>query len=290
MAHRAAKLRKLDDFRRRNPHVTASALESIIRDINQHGSPELFTRQQMNEAKELLTSTETNYGPLLQDLQVVHENGQPIKVEACHPLAFQCYCFQACDAWYALLLKRLQLKPPTENEPWNLILYTDEVTPGNALAVQTSRKVYAIYYSFKELGAAALACEDAWFCLTVVRSSLVHKLQSGGLPQIIAQLLLWFFPADGTNLMTTGLHLQREGGPSFRLFAKLATVVQDGLAHKELWSCRDGTRMCMSCLTVSDDSELANFDPAIKTCGKVLTEAAVEFTTDESVKSSARRL
>ena len=71
------------------------------------------------------------------------------------------------------LQKRLQLKHPTEDDPWSLILYTDEVTPGNALATQTSRKVYAIYYSFKEMGAAALACEDVWFCLATIRSTLV---------------------------------------------------------------------------------------------------------------------
>ena len=50
MADRAAKLRKLDDIRRRNPHVTASALESLMRDVSQHGLPELFNRKNMNEA------------------------------------------------------------------------------------------------------------------------------------------------------------------------------------------------------------------------------------------------
>ena len=91
------------------------------------------------------------------------------------------------------------------------------------------------------MGAAALACEDVWFCLATIRSSLVDTLQDGGVAQIVAKLLCWFFPAAGDNLMTTGMHLQRDGCPSVRLFAKLATVVQDGAAHKELWSCRDGT-------------------------------------------------
>ena len=86
------------------------------------------------------------------------------------------------------------------------------------------------------------------------------------------------------------MHLQREGCPSVRLFAKLAIVVQDGAAHKELWSCRDGTRLCMSCLTVTDESEISAYDPTIKCCSQVVTEAAVPFTSDEDVKSAARRL
>ena len=134
-----------------------------------------------------------------------------------------------------------------------------------------------------------LACEDVWFCLTVVRSSVVDAMQHSGLAQIIAKLLNWFFPADGDNLMTTGLHLGREGCHSFRLFAKLATVVQDGAAHKELWSCRDGTRLCMCCLTVTDESELSTIDATIKSCSKVLTEAAVEFTVKSAASGKTRR-
>ena len=43
-------------------------------------------------------------------------------------------------------------------------------------------------------------------------------------------------------------------------------------------------------LTVTDESELSTMDATIKSCSKVLTEAAVEFTSDEYVKSAARRL
>ena len=41
---------------------------------------------------------------------------------------------------------------------------------------------------------------------------------------------------------------------------------------------------------VTDGSEVSTIDPTINSSSKVLTEAAVEFTTDESVKNAARRL
>ena len=47
-------------------------------------------------------------------------------------------------------------------------------------------------------------------------------------------------------------------------------------------------RWHMCCLTVTDDSEISTIDPTISS--NVLTEAAVEFTSDEYVKSAARRL
>ena len=58
---------------------------------------------------------------------------------------------------------------------------------------------------------------------------------------VIGALLKVFFAPDGTNMELTGLHLNVEGYPSLRLFAKLSTIVQDGAAHKELWGCRDGS-------------------------------------------------
>ena len=76
--------------------------------------------------------------------------------------------------------------------------------------------------------------------------------------------------------------------PAIRLFAKLSIVVQDGAAHKELWGCRDGTRMCMKCLTIEASSELASFDPSLKT--NILKVDQLEKTNDASCKDTARRL
>ena len=40
MSDRPTKLRKLNDFRRRLPHCTASALAAILADIKEHGLPD----------------------------------------------------------------------------------------------------------------------------------------------------------------------------------------------------------------------------------------------------------
>lgn len=161
----------------------------------------------------------------------------------CHPLAMLWHCFATKDGWRQMFIDKHIEIPSSLDSPWHVILYTDEVTPGDVNAISPSRKMQAIYYSFKELGRALLCKEDAWFCALVARSSQARSLATGGLAQIIGGLLKAMFKAAHTNLQTTGLFLRADGYPSIRLFARLAVVVQDGAAHKELWGCRDGTRM-----------------------------------------------
>ena len=57
--------------------------------------------------------------------------------------------------------------------PWSLVVYVDEVTCGNALAVRdiTKRKVQRLYWSLYQLGPRALADESCWFELTIFRTS-----------------------------------------------------------------------------------------------------------------------
>ena len=182
-----------------------------------------------------------------------------------------------------MLVERHQQQPSSFNQPWGLILYTDEITLGNVLATAPTRKVYAIYYSFKELGHALLRREDAWICALVLGSSTAAKFQQGALANVIGALLKVFFAPGGTNMEFTGLHLGLEGCPSFRLFAKLSIIVQDGLAHKELWGCRDGTRLCMRCLTLDAACELTAIDARLKS--KVLRECDLGKCSDADVNS-----
>ena len=103
----------------------------------------------------------------------------------------------------------------------------------------------------------------------------------GGLAQIVAKLLCWFFPAEGDNLMNR--HASAEGW-----MPKCQVVCKVGYCGAR-WGSSQGAlvlqRWHMCCLTVTDDSEISTIDPTISS--NVLTEAAVEFTSDEYVKSAA---
>ena len=66
--NRPAKLRKLDERRRRLPHCTASALSSIYKDVAEHGLPEMMDRNSIAEASNEIVNTDTPYGARITEL------------------------------------------------------------------------------------------------------------------------------------------------------------------------------------------------------------------------------
>ena len=55
---------------------------------------------------------------------------------------------------YAALMERT-LRQLSPGEPLGLLLYNDEVTPGNVLAPDNKRKFNSFYFAFMKTGAAA---------------------------------------------------------------------------------------------------------------------------------------
>jgi len=138
--------------------------------------------------------------------------------------------------------------PPTIEKPWSLVIYADEVVPGNALSRANLRKVWVAYWSFLELGMAALSQEDAWMCILVLRSDVVQNV-AAGMSQIYSALVKMFFGGKGHNPETSGIVIESVGGSQFRMYYKLAMFLQDGDAHKCTWHCKGdaGSKFCMLC-------------------------------------------
>ena len=59
---RAQKLKALDVFRRARRAVSASALADVLKDVAEHGIPELHSRSAMSEATEALLDVVTPHG------------------------------------------------------------------------------------------------------------------------------------------------------------------------------------------------------------------------------------
>ena len=97
---RAAKLRRLDGFRRRVPYISASALDAVFREIEAHGIPDIHDRKSMNQARDMIAKSDTPHGdgPIHQKIQLQSANG-PLTMEIAHPLAMLWHCFGNCDAW-----------------------------------------------------------------------------------------------------------------------------------------------------------------------------------------------
>jgi len=148
-----------------------------------------------------------------------------------------------------------------------------------------------IYYSFLELGANALACEDAWLCFTQKLSLGINGVNCmlGGMASLFKLFLSTLFTA--THNLLDGVVLQKAGAPLVRLFARLGVVVQDGAAHRSTFHHKgeSGMNMCMLCLNAfSHNSEIATY-AAGTLPGAVLHHTGMALATNHEIREGARR-
>jgi len=233
---RSCKLRRLDDFRRKVPHVSATALASILKEAREHGIPEISDRRAIREARDEQMQEVTPYGSALMELPVVLKDGSETSLLCVNPFA-HLHLAARCEGFAALLQETLRTKACTFDQPWSLIIYSDEVVPGNQLAGHNSRKVWVLYWSLLEFGVATLSNEDAWFCIVAERTDRVKEM-GGGIAQVFCAILKHMFSNDGHSFDRSAVLLDLCGGRTFRLFAKLTMILQDGGAHKQVYMSR----------------------------------------------------
>ena len=233
MPHAAAPgmAQNLESLRRRVPAVSVSALSEIIHEIETHGLPANHNRGAFRRARDQVCDAMTPYGKVVQPLALIpHVAGA--HVEVAHPLALLWFMFSSCESWRELIKSKHANHPSSPTHPWKLILYTDEVVPGNALATQPKRKSQCVYASFYELGEEVLCRESAWLTLCVVRSSTCRGAD-GGIAQLVGALLKLMFPL----LTDVGIFLcGGDDTENIRLHARLSTIVQDMHACTP-WPC-----------------------------------------------------
>ena len=98
------------------------------------------------------------------------------------------------------------------DDPWDLIVYADGVSPEDTLSKNDKRKFWAIYWSFHQFGQEALGTEEPWFTLAIVRLTELSKLD-GGLPHLFGALLdTYMFNPEGVNCSSSGVALAMASG------------------------------------------------------------------------------
>ena len=218
-ADKRRKLLDLEAMRRRLPHVSQRGLASTLKDIKKHGLPELDDTRDLRAAREMLMNEKTPYGPISVEKEVPASGGGSVRIRMASPLALLFFMFFNCAPFASFLEERLVECPSSYEAPWNLILYCDEVHPGDRLGGKKLRKFHAIYLSFKEFGMAALSHEDMWFTIATVRTQIVNQIP-GGMSKVFSIVLRELF-VDGP-LADIGLVLQH-ADRTHRFLQNLAT-------------------------------------------------------------------
>ena len=269
--------------------MSASALSDTLRAVRDEGLPELHNRNHLREARESVAMQETPFGPVVQHVEVVDAHDTLVRLPCAHPAALLYAAVIASASLATLFESRMNACPPSPEHPWNLVLYSDEVTPGNPLHTHNMRKFWGVYFTFLEFGPHATSREEAWFPLMTAYSNVINDVDSG-ISQVFGAIIKLFFNPEGFDFGIGGISLPL--GDGRRFWCKLGLFLQDGAAHKMMWSSRAGAcRLCLLCKNLfTSESAVVDADGTnLLTCNAV-SDAECEPSTDDAIRTVARYL
>ena len=246
----------------------------------------------MREATTCNLSSFDAYGSLFQVRHLLGKDGAQKPMLLVNLLSYLQGAFRQGGSYTDLLLATYTKHPCTPEKPWNLILYADEVVPGNTLAVRNERKCWMIYASFQEHGQVVLQKEAAWLVLLCQRSSFVAQLEAS-ISQVVAHVLLHIFCNPVCNPQVGGVVLKSPGGSHLRVHFKLGMLLQDGGAHKLVLGIKGdaGSKFCVLCKNDFCIAGTRNAEESEEEVVSAVTEhQQLDLATDADVLSSVERL
>ena len=263
--------------------ASKSAIAQILAAVRRDGLPDHSSRTTQFRKRKAFASTPGRHGPLVCALTLAA--GLVVGVQ--NPAAMLLHCSEHCDG-FRNLMSRTAEKVGVDT-PWSIILYADGVSPADTLSKNDQRKFYAIYWSLKEFGQAALGTEEVWFTLAVVRTTQLDKLP-GGLNALLGILFdkCFFNPAEGLDFSSSGILLPLIGG-SFLLRCILKVFIGDEPALKDMLNSKGhaGVRCCALC----SNCTLSKYWTIARDAGRNVRHTELEIetrvferTTDEMVK------
>jgi hypothetical protein len=119
-------------------------------------------------------------------------------------------------------------------QPFNLIIYIDEICPGNPLRPEKSRTLQSIYWCLSEWPQWLLHRTAAWPCFGTIRSTLADKLP-GSIAGLMRLVLNTFFPDDGASpSFSKGVTIVRPDGGNLLCTGIFAGFLADEKAHNQI--------------------------------------------------------
>lgn len=138
--------------------MSQRALAAILKKARDEpeGLPECSDAKDIREARNSMVKQMTPYGRIHQTLSL---DGLELEVQSPHAMLH--HAARTSAAFSDMLRRSAQRAPSSLASKWRVLLYLDEVLPGNNLAYKNTRKLLAFYWTFADFGAAALSDEEA---------------------------------------------------------------------------------------------------------------------------------
>ena len=172
--------------------ISQAGIAEVLQAVAETGKvPTAASKSTVKRRRDAAVDLETPYGKLLRHFDLPLEDGQVVSLPYCNPAAFLYHSSRNFPRMQSLLDAAQRNKPNSMASKWQLILYMDEVSPGNQLKVTNRRKLQAIYYAIKQYGGLQLTQEHAWTVLTAVRTETVNKIR-GGMSRLFGECIKLF--------------------------------------------------------------------------------------------------
>ena len=159
----------------RRKYVSAAALSSILKDINETGVPDAKSASTYLRQRKKACNRNTPLGNVMTAYTAPLLSGGDISIPMTNPYAFL----------YVALLDNAALRTffrsvcDKHTNRLGIVSYTDEITPGDVLLSENPRKSHALYWSILQFGYPALGDENAWITAVAVRSNTVVLIDGG---------------------------------------------------------------------------------------------------------------
>ena len=231
----------------RRSYVSQNALAEILKAVRDADTlPTGTSRSAVKRARQRAVAVQTPYGSLVKEWHMKKLDGTQVAIKYLCPAATLWQTLQSCERFREHWARAHEERPCTMASKWSLILYSDEVSPGNQLKANNRRRLQTFYWTVKELGPKALSSEDAWMVLTTVRSATVSELQDG-LSQVTKEAILSFF-AVGRDF-GHGLSMPLTAAVPMMLCCDFSMIVADESALKHMLECKGagGKLPCLFC-------------------------------------------
>ncbi len=272
--------------------VSKSGIAKLLAAVKEEGLPDTFDRSAQYRARKNLANSETPYGKIVSQVEVRNKDGTTQNIGFQNPLAFMAYHCQESPHYAEIVRMALEKKPCTPASPWNLIIYQDGVDPSDGLAKNHSRKSAVFYWSFAEFGLHALAHEEVWGCVTVMRSIEAAELD-GSLGQLTARVLEQFF-GDVHDIRRTGVSVRLKNVEPHHIFAEIGILLADEPALKEMTDCKGhaGHKPCLLCMDCSNHNLADPLHQRSSYFKPMCLHKLSDFKqhTDETIRQTVRNL
>jgi len=199
-------------------------------------------RRKLSRAMSDHANVSTPYGTVIQQMRL------PLRKlplwDYAHPLALLYHLATISTAFGDLMAESV-----VPGVPMRVVIYIDEICPGNPLRPDKARTLQAIYWCLADWPQWVLQRTAAWPCFGTIRSSIVKDLP-GGVAQLMKLILNVFWPPTGDSFMN-GVTIFVRSMPII-VTGIFAGFLADEKAHKELTGTKgaSGSKICITCNNV----------------------------------------